>query len=413
MCLLCAWLSLLQMHSAYKKNFAKIEHLVQERGGRIRGRPGARGKRAFVHSIMKRLRLLKKKQSHCCPICTRKARDVKELKRLKARLSSSHSTTSKTELEAEIQQLQGNIAYATHHEKRRDHQRQATIDKRAGLAPGARELLVFIDYVSFYLASGTKQNVLVVEAEAREGNSPDSEVTHSYFDYLSNHSHDGYFTTVALRQFFADVRDKHPDLTSVTFSNDNGMVSAMLLWTLSRLAVESGITVEEINLAPYHAYSLCDSHGGHFKPALRAEACADVEVNLDGIRAVIEATCDRTIVTVLDISEAVEEELDRDWFPSTGPPRTIEAVRTAGHIVMLGKLGTMKWRHLVGQEVDVLGRIGRRLRDTSASRDAPTWLFHDASPTSAEYRRCHMCSLWEMKTVEKAAGHTCLFIRGD
>lgn len=121
-------------------------------------------------------------------------------------------------------------------------------------------------------------------------------------------------------------------------------------------------------------------------------------------------------VTVLDITTESKEVLDTTWFPANGAPRTIEGVRSAGHIVMSDKLGEMNWRYLVGEEVKVLDVIGRKLKRPSASGQRPTWLFHNASPLAprpaGEGRacRCHPCSLWTQTTVLKPAGHQCLFL---
>jgi hypothetical protein len=87
-------------------NYAAIAKLVTARGGRICGRQGPRGLKAFVHSIMKRLKLLKRKQSHTCPICTRAKQDEKELKRLQARLPAAHSQDERKELTEAIEKLE-------------------------------------------------------------------------------------------------------------------------------------------------------------------------------------------------------------------------------------------------------------------------------------------------------------------
>ena len=68
----------------------------------------------------------------------------------------------------------------------------------------------------------------------------------------------------------------------------------MLLWTLSRLQHELDITIELMPLAPYHAYSLADAHGGKFKGAMLSEACRDRELQAENIAATIEAACNNT-----------------------------------------------------------------------------------------------------------------------
>ena len=104
----------LQMHSVYKKNYAKIKALVEKRGGHLRGQSGPRCKQAFVHCMMRRMNVLKKSQSHACPICTREILDRKERGRLQARLSSAHTTKQKKEIEEKIRMLDGGcLAIAT------------------------------------------------------------------------------------------------------------------------------------------------------------------------------------------------------------------------------------------------------------------------------------------------------------
>ena len=51
----------------------------------------------------------------------------------------------------------------------------------------------------------------------------------------------------------------------ITIACDNGMISAWFTWALSKLAKVYGVHVSIIPLAAYHAYSLCDGHGGQWR----------------------------------------------------------------------------------------------------------------------------------------------------
>ena len=231
-----------------------------------------------------------------------------------------------------------------------------------------------------------------------------------YYDYLADHPHDGYFTTTALKSFLATAIGEHPGLKSITFACDNGMVSALLLWTLSRLSIDCNIEIDIMPLAAYHAYSLCDAHGGIFKPALQRLACADQELDLYDLQATIEDTCARTTVTVLEITRATKDALDSDWFPAGGKPRAIQGVRSAGHVVMRRGLGEMEWRYLVGLPVDVKKELGRNFIQVPTGA-VPTWFYHNANPPREGERRCRPCMLWRQQLALLGHDHRCLFLR--
>ena len=157
-------------------------------------------------------------------------------------------------------------------------------------------------------------------------------MTHRYFDYVATHPHDGYFTIAATRALFAE-RSRAGELEpgfELTFACDNGMIGAMWTMALSKLKQTYQMkSLSIIPLAAYHAYSLCDSHGGHFKPILNRLACGDNELDLDEIKQEIEQICDRTEVTVL----AIDDDAIDTWLPAGGKPRAIRGVRAAGQPV--------------------------------------------------------------------------------
>ena len=165
------------MFDYYERAFPSIQSAVERHGGRIRGRGGRRSKKTLLYVIMKRLRLLRKKQAHACPICTKGQRDKKILKQLRARRATTGADGADLEeLDEEIAKYEAWVAYAEAHDVRRLHQRKATTTKWDSLLGGGREMLVFIDYVSFYLASGEKKNTHVFSVEVRDGDEPDSPV---------------------------------------------------------------------------------------------------------------------------------------------------------------------------------------------------------------------------------------------
>ena len=128
------------------------------------------------------------------------------------------------------------------------------------------------------------------------GHSPPHPVpaAQSFEDFVANHPHDGYFTSMALKSFVENAKAERSQLEAITFACDNGMVSGSLLWTLSRLKVEISIAIDVMPLAPYHAYSACDAHGAGLKGTLRRAACRDEQLGLQAIQAEVEATCART-----------------------------------------------------------------------------------------------------------------------
>ena len=292
-----------QMHSKYRGVVGLIRKKVEESGGRMRGKQTAhaagRCKEAFVNGILKKCHLLKRKQSHACPICERLKRDRKTLERLQARFSLAEGE-QKAAVGRQLDEISKFIAYGEHHQKRKKVQRQATIDTRTQLQPRGKEMLIFVDYVSYYLCSGQKQNTLVFEVETRDGDEPAGEISHRYFDFLAAHPHDGYFSIAGLRglfEIFAAAGNGQPDLPEqMTFACDNGMISGLFTWALSKLSVEYSIEISVVPLAAYHAYNLCDSHGGHFKPALGRVACNDRELILPELKKEIEAVCSSTLV---------------------------------------------------------------------------------------------------------------------
>jgi hypothetical protein len=145
-------------------------------------------------------------------------------------------------------------------------------------------------------------------------------LTHSYYDYIADAPHDGYYTAAGIIEHLSG-KDAPPCPSKVTIACDNGMVSGMFVYSLSKLAITLKMAVRLVPLAAYHAFSLCDSHGGHFKPAMKRAACGGIELRLDQVKQNIEAACQRTHVHVITIDR---EELDQEWFGGA-------AARTARH----------------------------------------------------------------------------------
>ena len=134
-------------------------------------------------------------QAHGCPICLKRKRDELEVERLEARLKAAvYSEEEEIAMQVALLNLKWDIKYAEFHDTRRHHQRGASQDLRPGLGDG--EEMWFIDYVSYYKLSGSKQNVLVFEVERKI----DGAVDHFYYDYVANSPHDGFFTTAAVRK---------------------------------------------------------------------------------------------------------------------------------------------------------------------------------------------------------------------
>ena len=111
-----------------------------------------------MHRVLKYMHLLKRKQAHACPICTRLKLDRKRKKRLQARRQCATSDKGIQELEAAIDEVSKHIVYGEFHDNRRIHQRKATQAVRDGLPANKAGALCFVDYVSYYLCSGMKQN---------------------------------------------------------------------------------------------------------------------------------------------------------------------------------------------------------------------------------------------------------------
>ena len=98
---------------------------------------------------------------------------MKKVKLLQSRRRTATSTDETYRIDAQVCELNEHISYGEHHQKRRDIQRKATQDTRDGLQPHGQSMLIFVDYVSYYLASGAKQNTLVFEVETRDGGDSD------------------------------------------------------------------------------------------------------------------------------------------------------------------------------------------------------------------------------------------------
>ena len=357
-----------------------------------------RSKKSFWYSVMRSVRVLKKSQAHGCPICLKVKGDEAEVARLESRLEMAMDTEEEmVRMRLTVSQLKWDLRYAAFHVTRRHHQREASQRIRKQLGEG--EQLWFIDYVSYYSLHGRKQNVLVLEVERKV----DGIVEHFYYDFIANAPHDGYFTTAALKEHFAAHRPKK----RVMIFCDNGMVSGMFLMCLSILGVQYELEIHLCPFAAYHAYSLCDAHGGHFKPLLKNAAMRNVEVNLKLMKKNVEAVCKNTTVTELNIDRA---QLDSEFF-GDHEPRAIEGVRTAGHIKFLPTKGHLLWRYLIGRPVDVKSLLPELKASGDSSADWPTWLFWDCSGAPSEGASCRSCTAYHCRPVSKARGHVCLFQR--
>jgi hypothetical protein len=128
--------------------------------------PCCRAYKHFWARVGVQIGLCKKNQAHGCPICKGLKTDLGERKRLQLRLRVEADADERSAARLQLQRTNVQIQYAEFHAARKYHQRGATQSIRDSLpnqSETCREELWFIDYVSFYKASGAKQNVLVIE----------------------------------------------------------------------------------------------------------------------------------------------------------------------------------------------------------------------------------------------------------
>ena len=162
------------------------------------------------------------------------------------------------------------------------------------------------------------------------------------------------------------------------------------------------ITMTVIPLCQYHAWSLCDSHGGVIKLKMkRAEIRDEVPSTTEMMKAMLEGEIDRTFVYAQDRIPVgiIDRELYARFggFAKVGP---VPGLGDVGHI-SYPKFGHVLTRRRPGHPDSVELRF-----IIPDNVQAPTWHYFNQL-TSEIDNNCKQCSMLHMRPIPK---HICMLV---
>lgn len=299
----------------YDKYVASYEQIFLRSGGTIPLYP--RTYKSFYNSVLKKTRIHKLKHPHDCPLCNKdflpNARNV--LLKYNAELLECDSEKKKRQYRTRINNLQEKINGVDLHRQKMNEQRSYYTFVRDNLAPD--ECVLVMDYVSSYYSPGSnplgvggKYNILVITVEYRiQGQ---THVSQRYFDYpcaTVGNKHDSLHLSHAVLHFFEDsdwmIVNGKPRFQKIWRVSDNGQPfkSVLFLYLESYLTSKFKLQYEVIFLCAYHAFSICDAHGGTLKRVLRSAEIKQI-TPLDAVsyrRVVDEQIKDTTSTMIFDL----------------------------------------------------------------------------------------------------------------
>lgn len=291
-----------EIYNRYLDLYPEIRRAVINRGKDLR--VGARSMKTLFYRIFEEYNIYRVKKPHSCPHCNEEKTNVLRdttMPELRAKLATAETSEKQRFLTRQIERVKTRLALIPEHKKRMKIQRKFYKDLRDSLADD--QCILVMDFVSWYFpkdptgtTSGTKCNDLVITLEFREqGN-----LRRKYFDFpCHNHAsneHDHFFFAQALLFLFTKTTHLIVNNTArwhrIYRVSDNGgpFKSYASLFVESFMAMRFGVEYHVVALCPYHAYSICDSHGSQIKRKLnKHELAGSYPYEDNSLKSVLES----------------------------------------------------------------------------------------------------------------------------
>jgi hypothetical protein len=400
-------------NNRYKKIRDKVHAELLLKGKESKGM----GKAFFRTQVLDELRVVQRTQPHACRYCEDKVRLTERgelINRLLVSLNPEEGDKDEiSELNLELSDIERRMPILDDHQDRMIHQRNYVTNLRGELKEG--EVLVFQDFVSWYDAN-KKVNDLVLVMEWRENGQPRRRYIDCICQDADTNAHTHYFASQSWWRVLSET-DHFKKFHTIYRVSDNGnpMVCRFSAALDCRITENFGITIHVIPLCPHHAQNLCDSHGGHVKPAMKRFALENPGVTItdEQIEQIIVNVCNETFCVVMPkiLLTWVHRFVYADWvvdgLEGIGP---LKNARTTGHYKVLNaKKGWVLSRKFVTRwnEWGHLTPIPDGFEQYWTG-----WQFSCVRRASHGCSFCHLCSdLFSEACYKKM--HACVFtVRG-
>lgn len=259
--------------------------------------------KTFYNRLLRGTRIVQIRHPHDCPICSPNFEQSIDaaITRFREIVIESHSQTVVRKAQARMKALTEKKNNRPLHVKKMTEQRDYYKKIRAMMGPD--DCILVMDYVStHYSAGGTpdgvggKYNILIIAVEFRPAGEHD--VIRRFFDYpccIHNNKHDLNHLAHAFLHLFNDSNwftlDGKCAFKNIWRVSDNGQPfkSTGFMYLESYIAAKFQINYEVIFLCPYHAFSICDGHGGAIKKVIgSAHVKRNVPTTAAGYRALVD-----------------------------------------------------------------------------------------------------------------------------
>lgn len=240
--------------------------------------------KSFYGRLLRGIRISKIKHPHDCPICS-----PTFISSIDAAITRYRQTVLESESKSSVRKATLRMAALEEKKKSRSLHLKKNSDQRAYYqrvksTMGPDDCILVMDYVSSHYSAGGsmdgvggKYNILVIAVEYRpEGH---DKPIRRFFDYpccMPNNKHDLQHLAHAFLHLFEESNwmtiNGKCNFKNMWRVSDNGQPfkSTGFMYLESYIAAKHKLNYEVIFLCPYHAFSICDGHGGSVKKVIHS-----------------------------------------------------------------------------------------------------------------------------------------------
>ena len=389
-----------EIFDLYTQAYQEVKQACHLRGRELSDNP--RSRNFLLYNMLTRISIRRVTKPHNCPICSTLGDKIANLRK---ELAQTDDELEREDIQGELLILQRRNARVEAHVAKKIYQRQHVQHVRDNLAE--RDVMVWMDFCSWH-SEHVKWENLVCVVQFKEKNLLET----LYIDIpccdLETASHNHYFYFHAWDVLFRDsglfISNGVRRWDKIIRVSDNGtpFMNRFSCIIDSYMQHKYNITMTVIPLCQYHAWSLCDSHGGVIKLKMkRAEIRDEVPSTTEMMKAMLEGEIDRTFVYAQDrIPVGI---IDRELYARFGGFAKVGPVPGLGDV---GHISYPKFRHVLTRR-----RPGHpdsvELRFIIPDNvQAPTWHYFNQL-TSEIDNNCKQCSMLHMRPIPK---HICMLV---
>jgi hypothetical protein len=330
----------------YKQVYPDIQAMADREGLSLHDSPRsykvffnriiANSKYKFYHSVIPR-------RCNCCDLYESACECLPDVLRKLAVARTQDVLEDIVRFSNEKETLEADQAAGEQHRKRDKHQRAWNVRKReSGIQ--SREMMATIDFYSFLSFDSTMVHTLCFVLEwMEEGVRRCKYVDMPCLDAETNSSN-SYFIATGWLKLLDDTDEiiVHNALRQtikydlITICCDNAIVSKFHLATLLYLSKTYRLDFQVCPFCAHHADSVADSHAGHVKPP--GKRLVTKNTTLVELKAMFDETIgesplkDTVVYPLPRVDNAHIDELIYSQFGGRGNIKTIESLRTYGHL---------------------------------------------------------------------------------